>query len=108
MNSIQKLLAGIFCGLVFITYSCNKNNDDPVGCNWAVEVQGEIQAFSDAATAYAMNPTTANCNAYINAYQNYLNALEDHIDCATIFGNQAELQAAINEAQAELNNTPPC
>ncbi len=103
MKTMQKLIACLMLGLVVLTYSCKKD-DDPVGCNYATEVQNEINALSAAATTYGSDPSTANCNAYKAAYQNYLNALEDHLDCAALSGQQAELQAAINQAQAELDN----
>jgi hypothetical protein len=105
MNSIQKLLACLLFGLVFFTYSCNDDDDDPVGCNYATETQDELQAVLNAANEYSLDPTnTAKCQAYKDAYQNYLNELEDHVECATVSGQQQELQNAINEAQAELDN----
>ena len=104
MNTIQKLTAIALCGLFFVSIGCSKKDDGPTGCNWALEVQAETEALSNAINTYASDPTTANCQAYINAYQNYLNALEDNLNCAGLNGTQAELQAAINQAQAELNN----
>ena len=100
MNSIQKLLACLLFGLVFLTYSCNDDDDDPVGCNYATETQDELQAVVDATNAFSADPTNpAKCQAYKNAWQNYLNELEDHVDCAALSGQQAELQADIDEAQ---------
>ena len=104
MNSIQKLLTCLLFGLVFLTYSCNDDDDDPVGCNYATETQDEANALQVALDAYIANQTTANCQAYVSAYQNYLNELEDHIDCATISGQQAELQALIDQSQDTLDN----
>lgn len=105
MNSIQRLMSCFVIGLILMTYSCSKNNnDDPGGCNYLTEVTGEIEALTDAATIYGNDPTSANCQAYINAYQNYLNELGAHINCAALFGNQAELQTAINDAQAQLDD----
>jgi multidrug efflux pump subunit AcrA (membrane-fusion protein) len=104
MNSIQKLLACLLLGIVVLTYSCKKDDDDPVGCNYATEVQDEVNALTEAATAYSSDPTNlAKCQAYKTAYQNYLNALEDHVDCAALSGQQAELQSAIDQAQAQLD-----
>ena len=102
MNTLQKLLACLMLGLIVIGYGCKK--DDPVGCNWATEVANDADAWIAAATAYSQDPTnTVKCQAYKDAYQNYLNSLEDHIDCATLSGQQAELQSAIDAAQADLN-----
>ena len=78
-------------------------DDDPVGCNWLTEVQAESAALSDAATAYGLDPSTANCLAFVEAYQNYLAALEANLSCAGVQGNQAQ-QAEIDAAQAQLDN----
>jgi len=105
MNLTQRFLACAFIGIVFMTYSCSNNSSgDPVGCNYVTEVNDELTALNDAINVWVMDPSTDNCIAYVNAFQDYLNALEDHVDCATLYGNQAELQTAINEAQANLNN----
>jgi|SRR6187200_1237843 len=104
MNTIQKLLTCLLFGLVFLTYSCNDDDDDPVGCNYATETQDELNALQAALDAYSANQSTANCQAYVSAYQNYLNELEDHIECATLSGQQAELQALIDQSQDTLDN----
>ena len=106
MNSIQKLLACLMLGLLVIGYGCKKDDDDPVGCaNWAADVSAEATAFSNAATVYFSNPTPtlAECQAYKNAGQAYVNALNAHVECATISGNHVDLQAAINQIQADVN-----
>lgn len=103
MNSIQKLLAGLLFGLVVFTYSCSDKDDDPVGCNYATEIQDEIDALTTAATIYGNDPTTANCQAYKNAATNYLNELQSYVECAALSGQQAELQSSINEAQASVD-----
>lgn len=79
--------------------SCKK---DPVSCNWATEVQSELDAVTTAATAYGNNPTTATCNAYKTAFQNYLNALEDHKSCVPS-EQSAQLQQSIDAAQTSLD-----
>lgn len=103
MNSLKKLLACLLLGALVFTYSC-KDDDDPTGCNYATETQDELNAVLAAANVYGADPTPANCQAYKDAYQAYLDELEDHIDCAALSGQQAELQAAIDAAQADLNS----
>jgi|GEM_PF-1337210 len=105
MNSIQKLLVCLLFGMVVFSIGCKKDDDDPVGCNYATEVQNEVTALSEAATAYGNDPTNpAKCQAWKVAYQNYLNALEDNVECAALNGQQAELQSAIDQAQLALND----
>jgi len=102
MNSLTKLLACLLLGLLVTTYSC-KDDDDPSGCNYVTETQDTYDAVIAAGTAWAADQTPAKCQAYKDAYQDYLDDLEDHIDCAALSGQQAELQAAIDAAQADLN-----
>ena len=104
MNSIEKLLVCMLFGIVVFSIGCKKD-DDPVGCNFAAEVQNEVNALNTATTDYSNDPTNpAKCQAWRIAYQNYLNALEDNVECATVNGQEAELQAAIDQAQASLDD----
>ncbi len=100
MNQIQKIFVVICIAAVPFFGSCGKN--DPVGCNYLTEVQNEADALTTALTAYSNNPTMANCNAYKNAYQDYLDALDDHHGCV-LAGQQAAYQDSINQAQAALD-----
>lgn len=102
MKSMYKSLfsAMIMASLLFI--ACKKD-DDPVGCNYAQEVQDELNALNAAATAYGNDPTPAKCQAYKDSFQAYLNELQDHIECAALAGQQNELQQSINAAQASLD-----
>jgi len=86
--------------------SCKKKATDPDYCStaWATQVTSEINAVSAAAQTYASDPTTANCNAYKAAYQNYLNALNPFVDCASWSVQQKnELEDAIDEAQQQIS-----
>ena len=86
--------------------SCKKKAVDPdyCGTTWATQVTTESNAVSAAAQTYAANPTTQNCNALKTAYQNYLNALEPFVDCASWTTQQTnELQDAIDAAQQQIN-----
>ena len=105
MKSLFNLLICLMGVLIAVSYSCNNDDDDPSGCNWASEVQAEADAFTAAYTTYINNPTTANCNAYVSAGQSYLAELESHLDCAALAGTQAELQSSIDASQAALDAT---
>ena len=86
--------------------SCKKKSADPdiCGTTWATQLSAEITALSNAAMAYATDPSTPNCNAYKTAYQNYLDALEPFGDCALWTTQQkADLQDAIDEAQQQIS-----
>ena len=101
MKNFQKLIVGICIMSIPFFSACG--NDDPVSCNYAEEVQDELQAVTDAATAYGNDPTNpAKCNAYKVAFQDYLNALEDHDNCVRA-EDQAAYDQAIDDAQASIN-----
>ena len=105
MNAIQKLLACLLLGSVIVTYSCKNDDNDPVGCNYVLETQEEYDALNAALAAYSADPTnSAKCQAFKNAYQAYLNDLEAHVECAALSGQQAQLQAEIDQAQAAVND----
>ena len=105
MNTLQKLIVCLMLGFVVVGYGCKDDNDDPTGCNWASEVQDEATALSEAATAYANDPNNSVlCQNYKDAFNDYLNVLEDHKECAALNGQQDELQTAIDDARDSLNN----
>ncbi len=104
MNSFQKLLACLMVLAVTFSYSCNNDDDDPVGCNWAAEVQDELNAWTAATEAWTADfNNAAKCQAYKDTGNDYLDALEAHADCATLAGTQVELQASIDSARTSID-----
>ena len=87
--------------------SCKSDDDiDNGACaanfNFALELQAESTALSNAASAYANDPTTANCEAYRSAFTSYLDAAADIDNCVPTADRSAYLQS-ITEAQAEVD-----
>jgi len=110
MKAINLSVYRLISFLIVISFlgigSCKKKAVDPdyCGSSWASQVTTETNAVSAAAQTYAANPTTANCNALKTAYQNYLNALDPFVDCASWTTQQTtELQNAIDAAQQQVN-----
>jgi hypothetical protein len=90
---------------VFGFWTCDKDNNDTCSAAWGAELTNEINAMSNAAQVYASNPTTANCNAYKQAVQNYLDALEPYGNCATLTGqDRVAWQNALDDAQESVDN----
>jgi hypothetical protein len=92
---------------VFGFWTCNKDDDKTDLCSgaWASELSNEANAMINAAQAYATNPTPATCNAYKQAAQDYLDALEPYGNCATLTGqDRVEWQNAVDSAQESLDN----
>jgi hypothetical protein len=102
MKTFSYLIIVAFLASLPLLNSCKKD-DDPVSCNYITELQQESDAVSAAALAYGNNPTPANCEAFKDAYEDYLDAADDYVDCATVAGQGAQLQAAIDAAQQNLD-----
>ena len=102
MNTVQKILAGLCIIAVPLLNACG--NNDPAPCDYVLETQQEQEAFTAALNAYAADPTNVTkCNAYKNAYQAYLNDLQEHDNCV-LAGQNAAYQQALNDAQDSINN----
>lgn len=113
MKTIGKIKAPtklflIGCGAaILMNYGCSKDNPlNPTGnCfggNWAEQYSNELQEWSNAATAYSENPTTANCDKYKSAAKSYLDALKEVAKCVPT-ASKAEINQAINEAKADVD-----
>ena len=91
---------------VFGFWTCNKDDDKTDTCSgaWASELSNEANAMISAAQTYGANPTPANCNAYKQAAQAYLDALEPYGNCAALTGqDRADWQAAFDAAQESVD-----
>lgn len=86
--------------------SCQKNSviDPCQGQTYQTQFQDEINAVNTAASNYAMDPTTSNCNAFKSAYNNYIDALDAWDACATVAGQRTEYEQAKNDARAALDD----
>lgn len=105
---IKKVFFFLFLAVAVFGFStCNDKNDDNDGCSaaWASELTDEVNALMSAAQTYGLNPTPANCNAYKQAAQKYVDAMKPYGDCAALTGqNRTDWQNAYNEAQTEVDN----
>ncbi len=113
----MKLYSYVFYFLIVLSLgfsSCGGGDDGDGGgnCNynWAVGVQSELTAISNAATAYSTDPSVANCNNYKNALQNYVNALKPFGDCSLLTGaDRTSFQNALEQYEdiwADIDCTP--
>ena len=100
------ILFTLFVGSMMFV-SCNNGDDDvgPCGANWifATQIADEANALATAASAYGQDPTTANCEAYRQAYQDYLDAARALENCARQVGQLTEYNQALADAQAGLD-----
>lgn len=109
MQYTTKLLMIAFLMMATLV-ACNKDDDDDDGVrcgpNWtpAVELEEEINALSEAAQTYGMDPSTENCEDYKQAILNYLDAIRSWEDCYIAIGQQEEFRRSIEEAEQNAMN----
>lgn len=100
MNHLQKIICLLLLSPLFLTSACKENT--PVTCNYSQELQDESTALSNAAATYAQDQTAANCEAYRQAFLDYLEEAEKLDNC--VLGSQrTEYQQAIDGAKASLD-----
>src|SRR5688572_21772844 len=86
--------------------SCKDDDDDGNGCStaWSAEVEDELEDMTAAAQAYGSNPNSTTCNAYKDAAQDYLDALESFLNCDRLTQQERnDLEAQIDQAEASVN-----
>lgn len=103
----------LFFFVAFIAVSCggdddDNNNNNNVNCNSSASIanayQAETEALTAATMAFGNDPSTANCNAYKNAYLDWLEAVRSLEDCYNEAGLGTEWQQSIDSAEAAINS----
>jgi hypothetical protein len=98
-------------GFLAITLSfaaCGSDDDGNIGpafCNdqaFGEAVANATSSLSDAATLFANDPTTANCEAYRTAAQNYLDEIRRFEGCSIISARD-DFRESLREAQASVD-----
>jgi hypothetical protein len=86
-------------------WTCKKDSKtDNCSGAWASELSTQANAMINAAQVYGTNPTPANCNAYKQAAQAYLDALKPYGNCATLTGqDRVAWQNALDAAQQNVD-----
>ena len=113
MKTIEKkmtriLAIGVGAFLITFNTACSKDNPlNPLGgcsgnASWVERVSKEANDYSNAISAYNSNPTDENCSKAKAAAKNYLDSLRDVLQCVPT-ANRAEINKAINEAKAEVD-----
>lgn len=105
---MKKVLLYSSIALLFsvFLFSCSGNSlAERCGANWSysAEIEQEINNLSAALTTYSQNPTTENCEAYKEAYLDYLDALRDLEECYVYTFSQDEFNQFINETEEAVN-----
>jgi len=93
--------------MVMLTTSCGSDGDDtPENCSVAYSqaFEDELTNITNATQVYSTDPTPANCQAFKDAYSDYLDALEDWENCAIFYNQTAQWQQGIDAARASLDD----
>jgi hypothetical protein len=88
--------------------SCKKDKEtsDPAYCSsdWVTTVEVQFDALFAAWSAYTADMSVENCNAYKQAYMDYIDSLEPFLECASWSAAELEeLQDVINESESNMN-----
>lgn len=82
----------------------NGGGNEPAICTATVyseQTSVAFMSFSEAVNAYAADPSTANCEAYRDAANDYLDALARFESCTFLVDN-ADYQESLREAREEV------
>ena len=102
-TSTKTFLFALVVSCTFI-FSCGKNSAVGCGNNFYGDLENEITRLTDAATVYSNDPSMANCEKYRDALGDYYNAFEGLRSCYGVGANKAEFDAAIKDAQDDLDD----
>lgn len=92
------------CMTLFV--NCSKKTNTAADCanqSLSTEFQSELNAITNATTAYASAQTPQNCQNLKDAYQGYIDALRDWEDCASLAGVTTAWQSALDGAEDTLD-----
>ena len=95
----------LYCTIAYACLSsCGKNEAACGSLGWTFDLQDELNNLSEATTAYAQDDSPANCNAYKQAYLDYIDALRGWERCLEAGNDREEWQQALNQAEQEANS----
>lgn len=99
------LILALFTTVLML--SCSGNSlEERCGANWnpSLELEEEITNLQNTTIAFTQDPTTENCEAYKEAYLDYIDGLRDWEDCYIHIGQQVEFNQALDNAQANVES----
>ena len=106
----MKNLFLLVSGVIALSLSTGCSKDDPAtpsGCDATLfnqDINPKLSAWQDAATAYANDQSTENCNAYKTTGQAFLESIRSYETCATLYTQT--WRDAVEDAMADLAGIP--
>lgn len=86
---------------------CGSDDDGIIGPAFCTDLafsealSNAVSNLNDAATLFADDPSTANCEAYRAAAQDYVDEISRFEDCAT-FGTRDDFRDALRDAEESV------
>ncbi len=95
--------------LIILASSCGGDNDangTPENCStaFAESFEAELLAVSNASQNFGTDPTPANCQAFKDAYNDYIDALGEWENCANFYNQVAQWEQSLEAARTAVNN----
>ena len=102
MKNVFSTLTLATCLFLASCGSSSKDNCSSVGLSQTF--QDELNQVTESATAFSNDPTNSvKCEAFKDAYNNYIDALEGWEDCAIALSQETEWRASLDEARTAIN-----
>jgi len=99
MKKLHTLLTGL-CLFLFAVSFTSCSSDEEECQDWALEAQDEVDAVTAAAMAFGNDPTnTSLCQAWVDAYDDLLDAYRGAESCAEAANQVTEWRQALDDAQ---------
>lgn len=97
----------ILFSFLFLSISCGSNDPtDPGNCStqFSQSFEDELTAVNVATQNYAADPSSENCQAFKDAYNDYLDALDDWEECANFYNQVTQWEQAIESARMSVDS----
>ncbi len=106
-------ILGLFIAIAMMfTIGCSDDDDNGdlsnvnCGTSWLVAeaFQDALSNYTDANSAYLSNPTSENCNAFIDATNDFIDVLESFRSCAVDQGLLDEWEQNFDNARDSIED----
>lgn len=93
--------------IIGMSMSCSKKDDDSGGLcvtTWATNIQDELTAVTEAATAYGNSGSQEDCERYKQALRDYLSEVRKYESCYIEAGQRAEFEQSVKESEQDIED----
>lgn len=102
MKNILPLFAISFC--LFLASCGSSGIGDCDSDGFAQKFQTEFTKISETSMTFSADPTPANCEAFKNAYRDYIDVLAGWEDCAIELNQEADWRESLAESRQAIDD----